>query len=255
MGPDERLEVLEGLPWEATRDNRAEWIFAAVAAALILLPIIRIIYWSGFLMVPIVILLQVHRRAWKRTRKRQAALAVVLDQVSDFRFVPSLLSSRLRILEVFGAESTVYRSLTLALERLLPRVEFKHITEYPSPWRQTLSLFFQEPPKFPALTLEALRLAPGYGDSTTLKSIARMAAQFEWGPTVSAEYRAKIREAAIASDSALREALDRRKQTATLLRPSDAIDEPPSTALLRASTDSATRPDELLQAVEVKSEI
>jgi len=256
--PDEKLVLLEAFLTEATRDyQRASysiWFLCAylgMIAAFVLNPRHPevVIGWAcgiGVGAAAVILICQLNS-------PRRKMVTRTLDRMSDFKLVPSLLSHREKIAKRFGHKSKPYRALNSALERLLPQVALDLIGNHQSLWRRTLSHFLGKPRSFPKITTEVLRLAPAFGDSDTLKRIEHLATKYSWGPvrgpTGHHDASLEIRDAATASAAALRDALERRRQNATLLRASAANAEPPSLALLRPSISKATTGSaELLRA-------
>jgi len=256
---EERLAITEAVLPEARRDVWRVWaiawlMLAVIGAAFFLSqntgdPVSRgypeyALTWLCVVCVGAAI----HVCVANRLANRQGAIVAVLDRATDYRLVYTLLAYRVRMAERFGETSPTYLSLTSALERLLPLVTLEHIGDDKAPWRRILSPFLEGPPSNPQLTMEALRLAPAFGDGRTLKSVERLAQQYEWGGAVAIAACMQIRKAAAESEAALQAALERQRQNTTLLRPSDATEEPPSVSLLRPSLRAADdSPDELLR--------
>lgn len=189
-------------------------------------------------------------------KKRQSGVSTILDGASDYRIVPAALSYRVWLSRRFGSDSLPYRSLISVLERHMPQVTVENIGNNHSNWRWALTPFVEEKPFRPKLVIEALRLAPAYGNAATLRGIERLVTQYEWGADLPADECVRLNEAVVASAAALRETLERHNHVATLLRASDAAAEPLSISLLRASSGSpANNSDELLKAVEMKVEV
>jgi len=255
----EKLKLLEAMLPVVSRDYRAAWYLAWLGVAGLGTTLTALLSQEqGW---PIVIWLCalvtsacVHIVSLNQTANRQKGIAAILDRASDYRIVPAALSYRVWLTSRFGANSKPHLSLISALCRLLPEVTFENIGNNQSNWRWALTPFLEGSPLRSKLTIEALRLAPAYGDAATLRSIERLADQHEWGAAVPADQCEALREAAAASAIALREVLVRHNQTATLLRASETTLEPPSTALLRASTGATTdSPNELLRANQLDS--
>jgi len=257
---DEKLAVTEAVFPIAVADPRPGWVFIWLSIAAVgtgcVLPIDfgrpgLTFAWLGAIGVGI----YTHMLLWHRKANRHEVVTAVLDSASDYRLVPPLLSYRMRMGARFGSASAAYLSVISCLERLLPQVTFEHIGEYRAPWRRTLTPFLLDQPLSTMLTLEALRLAPAFGDQETLRCIARLANSTangtEWGTPGPPATTPRIRKAARAAAIALREALARNKEHATLLRASSAAREHPSLALLRASGGTAaTSSSELLRATD-----
>ena len=184
----------------------------------------------------------------KKSNSREEILCTLLDLAGDKRLIPEMLACRIRMAARWDRSSGRCSALIAALERLFPCVSSGDVANLHPSTRSALLYFLVVPPRHPMITLEVLRLAPHFGDSKVLESINRLAAHPEWGGSVSADLCFQLHSAAVAAQSALRSAIEQKRQASGLLRASEEPVREDASELLRSATGGTTSLDsELLR--------
>jgi hypothetical protein len=236
LSDDERLEAEEAIAsaisWDSKPGVGLVWVVAVFGLVIVSLNHVSLTLWICVLAFTAL----VGRSMQERSGSREDILCTVLGDAADKRLIPELLACRTRVATRWGSSSRRHLTIVAALERLFPLVTVEDVANLHPVTHAALIAFLTVPPRHPLVTLEVLRLAPVFGDSKVLDCINQLAAHPEWGGTVPADLCFQLHSAAVAAQSALRSAIEARRQASGLLRASEVPESEDESELLRSAT-------------------